>query len=153
MRLTSLLMNSKRRYLPLVLLISAFSCATALAQGIGQINGTVADSAGALIPGVEVTATQTATGISRMTVTNERGAYILSNLPIGPYKVEAALPGFRTFVRSGITLEVNANLLVNITMEVGQITESVEVKADAVMVETRATGVGQVINNTQILEL
>ena len=146
-------MNMKMRYLLLALLISAFTCATALAQGIGQINGNVTDSAGALIPGVEVTATQTATGISRMTLTNERGAYILSNLPIGPYKVEAALAGFRTFVQSGITLEVNANLLVNITLEVGQITESVEVKADALMVETRATGVGQVINNTQILEL
>ena len=143
----------KARFLFCALLICTLSCATVWGQATAQINGTVSDPSGALIPGVEVTATQTATGISRTAVTNERGAYILPNLAIGPYRVEVSLPGFRTFVQTGINLEVNATRVVNAVLEVGQVAETVEVQADAVMVETRATGVGEVITNTQILEL
>ena len=58
------------------------------------------------MPGVEVSATQTETGISRNTVSNETGSYVLPNLPVGPYKIEAALMGFRTFVQTGIVLQV-----------------------------------------------
>src|SRR5689334_24812521 len=83
------------------------------AQATAQISGTVKDQSGAVLPGVEVTATQTQTGIARMTVTNETGTYALSNLPIGPYRLEATLPGFRSFVQMGIVLEVNASPVVN----------------------------------------
>ena len=75
------------------LLISFLSSADAWAQATAQISGTVKDPSGAVLPGAEVTATQTETGIARMTVSNETGAYVLPNLPIGPYKLEAALPG------------------------------------------------------------
>ncbi len=79
------------------------------AQSTAQVSGTVKDQSGAVLPGVEVTATQTATGLARNVVTNETGSYILPNLPIGPYRLEAALPGFRTFVQTGIVLQVNGN--------------------------------------------
>jgi len=134
-------------------LVCALSCATVWGQVTAQINGTISDTTGALIPGVEVTATQTATGIRRTALSNERGAYILPNLPVGPYRIEVSLPGFRTFVQTGVILEVNATRVVNAVLEVGQVAETVEVQSDAVMVETRATGVGEVITNTQILEL
>src|SRR5687767_13989157 len=98
----------RARFLFCALLVCTFGVATVWGQATAQINGTATDTSGAFIPGVEVTATQTATGISRLAVTNERGAFILPNLPIGPYRVEAALPGFRTFVQTGIILEVNA---------------------------------------------
>jgi len=88
-----------------------------------------------------------------MAITNETGSYILSNLPIGPYKVEAALPGFRTFVQTGIILQVNGSPAVNPVLEVGQVTEQVEVSANAALVETRNAGVGQVVENARILEL
>jgi len=78
-------------------------------QATAQISGTVRDQSGAVLPGVEVTATQTDTGIARNTITNETGSYVLSNLPLGPYKLEAALTGFRTFVQTGIVLQVNSN--------------------------------------------
>src|ERR1044071_4022597 len=65
------------------------------AQATAQISGTVRDQSGAVLPGVEVTATQTETGINRTTVTNETGSYILPNLAVGPYRFEASLPGFR----------------------------------------------------------
>src|SRR5689334_23667515 len=93
------------------------------AQATAQISGTVQDQSGAVLPGVEVTATQTETGIARMTVTNETGRYVLPNLPVGPYKLEAALPGFRTFVQTGIVLDVNANPTINISLQVGQVSE------------------------------
>src|SRR5688572_25604777 len=135
------------------LLGSAITCSSIWAQATAQINGTVRDQSGAVLPGVDVTAMQTDTGISRSTVTNETGSYILPNLAIGPYRVEAALPGFRMFVQTGIVLQVNSNPVINPLLEVGQVTESVEVQANAAQVETRSTAVGQVIENERILEL
>src|SRR5262245_21569544 len=95
-------------------------------QATAQISGTVRDQRGAVLPGVEVTATQTETGISRSAVTNETGSYVLPNLAVGPYRLEAALPGFRTFVQTGIVLQVNSNPVINPVLEVGQVTEQVE---------------------------
>src|SRR5579862_5643854 len=89
-----------------VMIVGALNC-NLWAQATGQISGTVRDQSGAVLPGVEVTATQTSTGISRSTVTNETGAYLMPNVPVGPYKLEAALPGFRTFVQTGIVLNVS----------------------------------------------
>ena len=129
------------------------TCVDVWAQATAQISGTVKDQSGAVLPGVEVTATQTETGISRMTVTNETGSYVLPNLPIGPYRLEAALPGFRTFVQTGIVLQVNSSPLINPVLEVGQVSEQVEVQANAALVETRSVGVGQVVENARILEL
>ena len=77
---------------------------TIWAQATAQISGTVRDQSGAVLPGAEVTATQTETGAARTTVTNETGSYALPNLPLGPYRLEAGLPGFRTSVQSGIVL-------------------------------------------------
>src|SRR5438034_10449897 len=76
----------------------------AFGQAVSQISGNVKDQAGAVLPGVEITATQTDTGLVRTTVSNETGNYVLPNLPLGPYKLEAALPGFRTFIQTGILL-------------------------------------------------
>src|ERR1051326_8793664 len=121
------------------LLIGSWTCMHAWAQATAQINGIVRDATGAVLPGVEVTATQTETGIVRKTVTNETGAYVLPNLALGPYRLEAALPGFRTFVQTGIALQVNSNPAVNVVLEVGQVTEQVEVQANAAQVETRST--------------
>jgi hypothetical protein len=123
------------------------------AQATAQISGLVKDSSGSVLPGAEVTATETETGAVRNTVSNETGAYVLPNLPLGPYKLEMALPGFRTFVQTGIVLQVNSNPTINVTLEVGQRSEQVEVQANAALVETETTGIGHVIENTRILEL
>src|SRR5436189_5856893 len=123
------------------------------AGATAQISGTVKDQSGAVLPGAEVTLTQTETGLTRNAVTNETGSYTLTNLPIGPYRLEASLPGFRTYVQNGIVLQVNSNPVINATLEVGQVSETVEVQANAALVETRNTAVGQVIENQRILEL
>src|SRR5437016_10966804 len=132
---------------------SFLACNIGWAQTTAQISGTVKDASGAVLPGVEVTATQTATGATRSAVSNETGSYVLSNLPIGPYKLEASLSGFRTFAQTGIVLQVNANPVLNIVLEIGQVAETVEVQADAALVETQNTGVGQVIDNVRVMEL
>ena len=136
------------------LLVCLLTCAMAWGQGsTAQISGTVTDQSGAVLPGVEVMATQTETGVVRSAVTNESGSYALPNLPIGPYKLEASLPGFRSFAQTGIVLQVNANPAINIILQVGQLAETVEVQANAALVETRSTGVGTVVENARILEL
>src|SRR5215470_1503157 len=93
--------------------VCAGTCVDVRAQATAQISGTVKDQSGAVLPGVEVTVTQTETSASRTAVTNETGTYVFSNLPIGPYRLEAGLPGFRTYVQTGIVLEVNASPAIN----------------------------------------
>ena len=137
----------------IALLISAMMCGAAWAQATAHVSGAVQDESGAVLPGVEVTATRTQTGISRMTVSNEIGIYTLPNLPVGTYRLEAALPGFRTFVQNNIALEVNANRTINISLEVGQVSEQVEVQANAGLVETRNLSVGAVMETARIQEL
>src|SRR5215510_1393255 len=140
-------------FLLMALSVSALMCGTVWAQATAQISGAIQDSSGAVLPGVEITATQTDTGVSRMTVTNETGYYTLPNLPVGPYRLEAALPGFRSFVQTGIVLQVNSNPTINITLQVGQVSEQVEVQANASLVETRNVSVGQVMETQRIMEL
>src|SRR2546430_2169491 len=135
------------------IIMSGMAGAHLWAQATAQIAGTVRDQSGAVLPGVEVTVTQTDTATTRSAVTNETGSYVLSNLPIGPYRLEASLPGFRAFVQTGIVLQVNASPVINAVLEVGQVSEQVEVQANAALVETRSSGVGQVVENARVLEL
>src|SRR5437870_7222956 len=128
--------------------------ATAWAQATtAQISGTVKDQSGAVLPGVEITVTQTATGAKRTAVSNETGNYVLASLPLGPYMLEAALPGFKSYVQSGIVLQVDASPTINIVLQVGQVTEQVEVQANAALVETHSSGLGTVVDNQRVVEL
>jgi hypothetical protein len=130
--------------------------ASALAQvSSAQISGVARDATGAILPGVTVTATQTQTQLVRTTVTNDVGAFTLPNLPVGPYLLEATLQGFQTFAQSGITLQVNQNLVVDPQLRLGDVTETITVQArpSDVAVETRRMGVGTVVEEERILEL
>src|SRR5262245_24483893 len=109
-------------------LFFVLSCSMVFGQATAQISGTVKDPTGAVLPGVELTATQTATGLERKVISDETGFYTVTNLPTGPYRLEAALPGFRTYAQTGIVLEVNSNPVINIVMAVGQVSETVEVQ-------------------------
>src|SRR4030095_35326 len=123
------------------------------AQATAQMSGTVRDVIGAVLPGVQVTATRTDTGVSRTTVSNETGFYSLPSLALGPYKVEAALSGFKTFTQTGIVLQVGSNPVIDVRMEVGQVAQVVEVQADAATIETRSVGVGTVIETQRVVDL
>src|SRR5688572_9522709 len=134
----------------LILLLTA---GAAWAQGTAQLSGTVRDESGAVLPGVTVTATQTDTGLVRTAVTDETGGYLLTNLPTGPYRLEVALQGFRTYVQTGIVLQVGGTPTVNAVLGVGALEESVTVEAAAPLVDVRSAGISTVVDNEAILEL
>jgi hypothetical protein len=145
--------NSLRVTVLVLAALAAGAPAFAQAVSTASIAGTVHDESGAALPGVAVTATQTATGLTRAGVTDEVGAYTILSLPVGPYRLEFALQGFRTYVQTGITLQVNSNPTVNATMALGQLAETVQVEAAAPLIETRNPGIGQVIDNERVVEL
>src|SRR5688500_5764621 len=111
------------------LLLSMLWSADVAAQATAQITGTVRDESGAVLPGVDVTVTQTDTGTLRNTVTNESGGYVLPNLPIGPYRLEAMLSGFRSYAQTGIVLQVNSSSVVDVVLALGELAETVQVEA------------------------
>ena len=134
----------------LILLLTA---GAAWAQATAQLSGTVRDEGGGVLPGVTVTVTQTDTGLVRTAVTNETGGYVLPNLPPGPYRLEVALQGFRTYVQTGIVLQVGGTPTVNAVLGVGALEESVTVEAAAPLVDVRSAGINAVVDNEAILEL
>src|SRR5687767_6732514 len=101
-------MTARRLLLNLSMGVAVCILASAVlfGQTTGQISGLVTDPTGAVLPGVEVTLTRTDTGVVRNAVTNETGSYTFPSLNPGPFRLEVSLPGFRTFVQSGIVLQV-----------------------------------------------
>src|SRR5688572_7214818 len=135
-----------------VVLVAANS-SMAQVGSTAQITGTVKDSSGGVLPGADVTATQTETGFKRSSVTDADGNYTLSNLPIGPYRLEAMLSGFRTYVQTGIVLQVNANPVIPLTLSLGDPNETISVVGATPLVETRSPSIGTVFENERIEEL
>ena len=123
------------------------------AQSTAQISGTVKDPTGANVPGADVTATQVETGLKRSVKTDANGAYTLPTLPVGAYQLEATAQGFRTYVQTGIVLQVADNSVINPVLQLGQVSEAVQVEANAEQVETRDTSISQVMDNTRMVEL
>ncbi|PWU04983.1 MAG: hypothetical protein C5B51_15540 [Terriglobia bacterium] len=118
-----------------------------------QINGTVRDASGLAVPSAEVKVTQTATGAVRTATSGPDGSYVLTSLPIGPYVLEVQKEGFSKYVQSGIVLQVDSNPTIDPALKVGTVNEQVMVQADAALVETRSTGVGQVVDNQRVVEM
>ena len=130
------------------------AAATTWAQlSTAQLSGRVADESGAVLPGVTVTVTQTDTGLARSVVTDENGTYVLPNLPTGPYRLEASLQGFRTYAQTGIVLQVAATPVINVTLGIGSLEETVSVEAAAPLVDVQSAGISDVVDNERILEL
>jgi len=123
----------------LCVLVFAGWVGSALAQGDrGAITGTVADATNAVIPGAGVTATNTQTTAKYETVSTETGNYTLAQLPAGTYDLTVELPGFKKYVRQGITVQVSATLRIDVVLEVGAATEEVTVNADAPLLKTES---------------
>jgi hypothetical protein len=118
-----------------------------------QLSGRVTDESGAVLPGVSVTALQTDTGFTRSVVTDASGSYVLSNLPTGPYRLAVSLAGFRTYVQTGVVLQVAASPVINAVLSVGALEESVTVEAAAPLVDVQSSGISEVVQNEQILAL
>src|SRR5438046_401827 len=112
----------------------------------GTILGAVKDSSGAVIPGASITAKSVETGLTRAGVSAEDGSYRLSALPVGGYEVRVELPGFRTEVRSGLTLTVAQEAVVNFTLQAGAVDQTVVVTEDAPLVNTTSGGLGGLVD-------
>src|SRR4051812_8415847 len=136
-----------------ILVVSVMASPPLFAQNTASIAGTVRDSSGSVLPGVTVTATQTATSLERATVSDAEGRYTISNLPVGPYKLEFMLSGFRTSVQTGIVLQVAGSPTINAALAIGNLEESVTVEGEAPLIETRSVGIGMVVDNQRVLEL
>ena len=132
-----------------------FCCSAAYAQqGTGTISGIVTDSQNAIVGGAPPSKSPRLRRDRRLRRrrTNE-GSTRRTGLAVGSYEVMAELKGFKRAVRSGLTLQVNQNAQVNLVLEVGQITESVQVVGETPLVDTSGATLGQVVENRRIQEL
>ena len=132
----------------------------ALASGLvfGQsfsaaLSGVVRDTTGAVLPGVSITAKNTESGLTRMVLTNETGAYTMPSLPVGAYEVAAELAGFKQQLRRGITLAVAQEVVLNLTMEVGLVQQTVEVTEEAPLVNATLASTSGLITGEQLKDL
>src|SRR5438876_6016182 len=145
----------KTRFAGLTLLVCLFLTRTGLAQvGINAtLSGTVSDASGALIPGVEVTATHTGTGVALMAITNESGTYRFPSLQPGPYEVKAWLAGFQTQTFR-LTLGTAQQIVQNFALQVGVVTQAVEVTTAAdQLLTTSSASVGNTLPSNQVVDL
>ncbi len=124
-----------------------------MAQTLGEISGLVSDSTGAVVAGASVTVTNTATAAARDVKTNESGLFSFPALNPGNYEIKVSASGFKTAVRKDVVLEVQQNLRADFELTVGQVSESVEVTASSVALQTENATVGTVIENKRIVEL
>src|SRR5215469_10518555 len=123
------------------------------AQAVGTIRGTVTDSSGAVIAGASVTATNTATALSRTEVTNREGIFVFPDLPIGTYNLEISNPGFQTQHRQSTVLLTGQTLGLQITLAIGSATQSVEVTSQAPLIESATSSVQTTVDQKQMLDL
>jgi hypothetical protein len=117
------------------------------------ISGTARDSSGAMLPGAEVVVRNVETGISRSAVTDAAGRFRIPQLGLGSFEVRASLTGFKTDVRSGIVLTVGREAVLDLTLQVGDVAETVEVTGEAPLVETTSAAVSGLVSDQQIREL
>src|SRR5579872_862693 len=119
-----------RRFSPMkrTLVFAAFAwlCAVALLgqQVTSVISGVVTDSQGSVVSGAQVVVTNTDTNITYSVPSKDDGSYQVTQLPVGPYKIEVQKPGFERYVQSGIVLQLNTNPTVNVTLRVGSISQT-----------------------------
>ncbi|MBY0372864.1 MAG: carboxypeptidase-like regulatory domain-containing protein, partial [Bryobacteraceae bacterium] len=123
------------------------------AQTLGDISGEVRDASGAVVAGVTVTLTNTATNAVRTATSNESGVYAFPALTPGIYNIKAEKQGFKTVSTSGLEVQVQQNVRFDVTMTVGAVSESIEVSASAISLATENATVGTVVEQKRIVEL
>ena len=137
----------------MLVLIGAFIMnVNAQTTTVGTISGTIRDEKGAVVPRADVTI-QGEAGTSRTVHSDDNGFYIAASLPAGRYAVSTAPSGFKKTVADAVDLHVAENKVVNLDLQVGQVSEVVNVSSDAQPVETRSGGLGSLISEKQVTEL
>jgi len=146
----------KRQRSSIVFVIAAICLLAVAAQAqsfTGSIVGTVKNPDGAVVPNAEITIIHEQTNRAVTAMANDEGYYVSPPLPVGAYRVEAKMSGFRRAVRSGVVLQIQQTAVVDFTLELGAIAEQVEVTAQVPVLETTSSVLGKVLDNRSILEL
>jgi len=139
------------RVVTLALLLSVASLAQT--TGTATISGAVMDSSGSMIPGAKITVTNTATGVSINSQTTEEGTYYVPSLNPGTYRVQIEAGGFKQYVRDGIVLRTAEQPRIDVQLEVGAVSESVNVSGSAPLLETETSGSGAVLEGATIIKM
>jgi hypothetical protein len=119
----------------------------------GQISGTVRDSSGAVVPGATVTVNNELTGLTRTATTDANGDYVFARLPPATYSIQAELQGFSVARETGIRLLVDNSIRVDLTLALGEMSETVEVESSSVLLQSEAANISQTLTEKQITEL
>ena len=119
-------------------------------QQLATLQGTITDQTGAIVPGVTVTATSVDTGVARTAITNDAGVYRLPSLEPGRYRVSAELTGFNRAIRDNVTLEVGATVGLPFVLQAGKVSEEVEVRGEAAVVQTERADISSVVERKRI---
>ncbi len=145
------------RFSPPVLsrLAALLACAcSAFAQAnTASIRGVVTDPTGGVVPQAQVTLTNTGTGVKSTVATNGAGEYLFEFLPAGTYRIDAQASGFKSFVRGGIALDLARQLRIDVALETGQVTQTIDVTGQAPLVETENGALGTVVQNQMLTQL
>jgi hypothetical protein len=142
------------RFLLSALLMLLFLPLASLAQDAGSITGTVRDSSGAVVPDAQVTATNATIGLTRTTTTNAEGDYLAAALPPGSYDLSVTAKGFKVFQAKKIIVRVSEKSRVDVTLQVGQVTENVVVQGENIaQVETQTSEISGVVTGKEISQL
>ena len=137
-----------------VFVFSILGVGSAPAQDISaNLRGRVVDASSGAVSQAKVTAFQTETGLQRTTFSDSQGAYVLVELPVGHYRLEAEAKGFKKYVQEGISLDVNQTATVTISLTVGATTQKIEVSADALVIESTSTNLGKTVGEREVLDL
>src|SRR5262245_42653387 len=131
----------------LLIFFALLTASNVRAQATGTILGTVSDSSGNVIASANVTVTHKETGLSRQVTTSDRGYYVVHSLPVGSYTVVVEMKGFKRKSVTGITLQVNEEPRIDVTLEIGEVSETVTINTETPLLQTESASVGQVIDN------
>jgi len=137
----------------LVLALGVLFCGRLNAGVTASISGTVTDASGAAVVGATVTATNVDTGVTFSQSTNGQGYYSFQSLPLGKYTIDVQQKGFKEYQKTGLVLDVNDALVVDVPLQVGQSTEKIVVESDALHVETSNTQMGEVIEGKEMTDV
>src|SRR5215510_5030515 len=127
-------------------LIVLFASAVVGQTTTATLSGVIRDTTGAIVPGTKITARNTQTGAARETTSDENGRYSVTNLGPGQYEVRVERTGFQTAVQNGVILAVGGTTVVDLTVQVGAVSQVVEVTAEEVLVETTRAELSRVVD-------
>jgi Carboxypeptidase regulatory-like domain/TonB dependent receptor-like, beta-barrel len=144
--------NTGRALLAGILFVTASSAAFAQSTS-AIISGVIHDAQGAMVPGATITASHSQTGLSRQVQSSDNGYYTIANLPIGDYKVTITATGFKMAVIPSLTLQINQNAELDVALEVGAVSEQINVSSDVPLLTTESSSVGTVVDNRSIESL